>query len=119
MKRTAGMLAVLLAGAMLFSLTATAGLKEGRITSILIDQNSAPDKAFIKVDTAYSQPEPVCSVGVSGWDFVMDISTPTGKSAYALAVAAQMAGVTVMIGGTNACELRLGYETLAYIHTQP
>ncbi|MEJ0038307.1 MAG: hypothetical protein WDO68_19870 [Gammaproteobacteria bacterium] len=54
------------------------GLKQGRITSVLI-ASSIPDKVFIKVEGNYSasQPEPACSIGVSGWDFALDLTTLT------------------------------------------
>jgi hypothetical protein len=78
-----------------------AGTKQGRITSILVNPD-IPGLIYIKIDTAYLEPEPSCSAGVSGWDFVLSIATATGKSLYALALPAQASGASVAAGGAGA-----------------
>jgi hypothetical protein len=98
--------------------TAYAGLKQGRIVSVLT-ASSIPDKVFIKVEGNYSasQPEPSCGTGASQWDFALDLTTAHGKTIYALVLAAQAAQTTVTAGGLGTCTLRAGYEDLDYIHT--
>jgi len=102
-------------GALLFSNASYAiGLKEGRITSILV-VNSIPDRVFVRVEGSFSQAEPSCSVGAYEFDFIFDLTTPTGKALYALALAIQASGAVVLVGGFGSCNLRLGYEDLDYI----
>ena len=101
-----------------FSTSFAGGLKQGRITNVLVAA-SIPDKAFIKIDGGYSasQPEPSCSVGVSEWDFALDLTTITGRTLYSMALAAQMSQVIVTAEGFGTCTLRANYEDLNYIHT--
>lgn len=93
---------------------ASAGEKQGRITSIHLSQTHG-QKLFVKVDGGFTQPEPACSIGVSSWDFVLDISTAAGKAIYTQLVAAQYSGTPVLVEGTGTCVLHGGYETLEYI----
>jgi hypothetical protein len=108
---------VLLCGALLSSGASYAGVKEGRITSVLV-LNSIPDRAFVKVEGAFSQAEPSCSVGSYEFDFIFDMSTPTGKALYALALATHASGAVVIAGGFGSCSLRSGYEDLDYIQAK-
>ena len=48
--------------------------------------------------------KPGCSSN-SGWDFVLDISTPSGRSTYALLLAAKSSGQSINIAGSNTCSL--------------
>lgn len=91
------------------------GLKEGRITSVQVAV-SIPDKAFIKVEGSYLTAEPSCSVEGTQFDYVLDISTGTGKALYSMALAAQASGTLVTLEGFGTCTLRAGYEDLNYIH---
>jgi hypothetical protein len=103
-------------GLVLFS-CAHAGQKQGRISSVLLVQTHA-DRVFIKVNAPYSQAEPACSSGVSEWDFVLDISTSTGKATYALLLTAQATQTSVIVDGTNTCSLHSSYETVSYVSNQ-
>jgi hypothetical protein len=94
--------------------SAHAGEKQGRILSVMVAGEN-PDRALIKVEGAYSPAEPGCSFGVSSWDFVLDISTSTGKLQYALVLAAQNTQAVVIVNGLGTCSLQANYETVRYI----
>lgn len=93
---------------------AGAGEKLGRITSVHLGQQHA-EKVFVKIEGAYTQSEPACSLGVSSWDFVLNISSPTGKAIYTQLIAAQYSQVPVLVAGSGDCALHAGYETLQHI----
>lgn len=93
---------------------ASAGEKVGRITSVHLGQQHV-EKVFVKIEGAHTQPEPTCSLGVSSWDFVLNISSPTGKAIYTQLIAAQYAQTPVLVAGSGDCTLHPGYETLQYI----
>lgn len=93
---------------------ASAGEKLGRITSVHLGQQHA-EKVFVRIEGAYTQPEPACSLGVSSWDFVLNISGPTGKAIYTQLMAAQYSQTPVLVAGSGDCTLHAGYETLQYI----
>lgn len=48
--------------------------------------------------------KPACSSN-SDWDFVLDVSTASGRATYALLMAASSAGRPVNIAGSNQCSL--------------
>jgi hypothetical protein len=109
----------LLCGTFFLSSTSYAiGVKEGRITSLLV-VNSIPDRVFVRVEGSFSQAEPSCSVGSLEFDFIFDMTTPTGKALYAIALATHASGAAVIVGGFGSCNLRLGYEDLDYIQIKP
>jgi hypothetical protein len=84
---------VLACGALFLSNASYAiGIKEGRITSLLL-LNSIPDRVFVKVEGSFSQPEPSCSVGTYEFDFILDLTTSTGRALYTLALATQASRV--------------------------
>ena len=91
---------------------ATAGEKTGLITSVHLAQQHG-ERVFVKIAGAYSS-EPSCSAGADGWDFMLDISQPTGKAIYAQLMAAQYARVPVQVVGSNLCT-HPNYENLSYI----
>lgn len=93
---------------------ANAGEKRGRITSVHLGQQHA-EKVFVKIEGAYTQPEPACSSGVSSWDFVLNVSSPTGKAIYTQLIAAQYSQTPLLVAGTGDCLLHGGYETLQHI----
>lgn len=93
---------------------AGAGEKLGRITSVHLGQQHV-EKVFVKIEGAYTQAEPACSIGVSSWDFVLNISVPTGKAIYTQLIAAQYSQTPVLVAGTGDCTLHAGYETLQHI----
>lgn len=92
---------------------ASAGEKTGRITSIHLAQQHV-DKVFVQIEGAYTN-EPGCSNQVSSWDFVLDISTSTGKAMYAQLMAAQYTQTPLQAVGFGTCLLHTNYETLSYI----
>jgi hypothetical protein len=102
--------------ATLMPISCWAGIKEGRVASVLV-LTSIPDRAFIKIDGSYTQAEPGCSGGAAEFDFIFDISTATGKALYALALSAHATGTSVVVGGRGTCLFRSGYEDLDYIQT--
>lgn len=93
---------------------AGAGEKLGRITSVHLGQQHA-DKVFVKIEGAHTQPEPACSSGDDSWDFVLNISSSTGKAIYTQLIAAQYSQAPVRAAGTGDCALHWGYETLQHI----
>lgn len=101
--------------ALLVANVAAAGEKIGLITSVHLAQQHV-DKVFVKIAGAYSssQPEPACSSGADGWDFVLDISQSTGKAIYSQLIAAQYARAPVQVMGAGSCA-HPNYETLSYI----
>jgi len=58
---------------------------------------------FIDIEQAVTG-KPGCSTN-SSWDFVLDISTASGRSTYALLIAASAAGQSINISGNNYCSL--------------
>jgi hypothetical protein len=56
------------------------------------------------VDVQAVTTEPSCATN-SAWDYVLDMSTDTGKSTYAILMSAYLAGKAVEIGGNGACTL--------------
>ena len=58
---------------------------------------------YIDIEQAVTG-KPACSAN-SSWDFVLDISTPSGKSTYALLLTASTAGQSLNLSGTNHCSL--------------
>lgn len=98
--------------ALLAANLATAGEKTGLITSVHLAQQHV-EKVFVKIAGAYTS-EPSCSAGADGWDFMLDISQPTGKAIYVQLMAAQYGRVPVQVVGSNLCT-HLNYENLSYI----
>lgn len=108
---------VAVTGACVLSLMAPgeagAGEMRGRITSVHISQVHA-DKVFVKIEGAPTQPKPACSSDVN-WDFVLNMSSSTGKAIYTQLIAAQYSQVAVRAVGTGDCTLHWGWETLQHI----
>lgn len=109
---------LLLCGVLLWSAASHAGVKEGRITSVLV-LNSIPDRAFVRIEGTFLQAEPACSTGSYEFDFIFDMTTATGKALYALALATHASGTVVTVGGFGSCSIRSGYEDLDYIQIKP
>jgi hypothetical protein len=58
--------------------------------------------AFVRVQAVASKP--ACATN-SSWDFVLDISTDSGRSTYALLLTAYAAGKSVNMAGRNQCAM--------------
>lgn len=101
---------------LLVAVAAYGGVREGTVSLVMIDA-VAPTLVFVKVNGVFTQPEPGCASS-SAYDFVLDLSTTTGKAWYPMLLAAQASETTVTLGGTENCLLRAGYEDLRYVETR-
>ncbi|WNO07820.1 hypothetical protein [Teredinibacter sp. KSP-S5-2] len=99
---------------LLVSMDVLASQETGRIERILINKD-IPNAVILNVA---SDVEPTKATCVTGWEWVIDISTETGKAQYSLALALYMSGKTIVIQGNDNCDAGLyGHaELVRYIY---
>ncbi|WP_046007381.1 hypothetical protein [Pseudoalteromonas rubra] len=106
----------LLAACILFSGASIAASNQtGKITSLLAGPVYG-DKLFFKVDGAINQ-KPSCHTN-EHFDYVLDISTSTGKAYMSLIMAAYAAGKTVTVSGYDKCSIYTGVSNFRSLYTK-
>ena len=80
---------------------------ESPVTTIvklgIVYYDSTPDVYIDLADSPTGQPS--CHAGVNGWDYLLDISTAPGRSAYATLLSAQAQNKRVKIYGLDVCSM--------------
>jgi len=97
-------------GIVLVAFNATASPQlSGTITELWVNDQGRSNVVFISVGTSFSS-----SCGATSVYLIIDLSEPSMKEAYAMALSASMAGRTVQMGGTGVCYQQ--WEKLKYIY---
>jgi len=93
-----------------------ASLETGKIQRILINKD-IPGTAIL---TVTSVTEPAKADCVSGWEWVIDLKTVSGKAQYSLALAMYMADKSIVIQGHDLCDVNLNAnsEVVRYIYPE-
>lgn len=107
---------IVLSALMIMSMDAFASQETGIIERILINKD-IPNAVILNVK---SDVEPTKVDCVTGWEWVIDISTDTGKAQYSLALALYMSNKTIVIQGNDNCDSGLygSAELVHYIYPQ-
>lgn len=80
----------------------------GKLLSLEIDSDIAGNVVFIQLDTPKTNP-PICQV--NSWSFVLSLADATGKSMYAMLLAAKEAQSAVRVRGVGQCSVFSSIET--------
>ena len=84
----------------------------GQITELWVNDGGNFNVVFISVGQDFTT---TCPIGGSRY-LIMDLSEPSMKEAYSMALAAFMSGKTISMAGSGQCTSGQGLEKLRYIY---
>ena len=98
----------------LFTNPVLSSQEKGKIHRFLINK-TIPNAVILNVISTEEPTKPEC---VGGWEWVIDISTETGKAMYSLALSMYMADKEIVIAGMGTCDdsLYASGEVVRYIY---